>query len=88
MLFYLVASPVIFSLFLLPLPLRGSANLFYSNLFFRESKTLLGFYAEAAEKRPSKRLREKRHQTILLIKICGGKATTKCVTTELININT
>ena len=33
---------------------------------------------ETAEKRSSKRLRKKRHQTILLIKICGGKATTKC----------
>ena len=77
----IVASPVIFSLFLFPLPFWGSANLFIKS-FRRESKTLLWFYAETAEKRSSKRLREKRHQTILLIKICGGKATAKCVTTR------
>ena len=69
-----IASPGIFSLF--PLP-RGSANLFYSNFFGRESKTLLWLHAETAENLSSKRLRENRHQTILLIKICTKLETIK-----------
>ena len=47
-----IASPGIFSLF--PHP-RGSANIFYLNLFGRESKTLFWLHAETAENRSSMR---------------------------------